>query len=163
MLRLGMDLKDDLVPPHCHGLGHFPLAQVAQGLIQPGLEHFQIWGIHNLPEKLVLVSHHDQSKKKLFPRPKLNFPISIGSHYSLSYHYSSYRRVPPWLPSRPPSDAGRYYEVSMLLSKCQDFHYTTTFWVQAYFGKPRLRGFFFLCRSSVYQSILIFFFLKKRT
>jgi len=25
----------------CHGLGHFPLDQVAQSPIQPGLEHFQ--------------------------------------------------------------------------------------------------------------------------
>lgn len=37
----------------------------------------------------------------------------------------------------------------MPLSKSEDFHYTTAFWIFAYFGRSRLRGFFVLCRTSV--------------
>ncbi|KAK4827484.1 hypothetical protein QYF61_018784 [Mycteria americana] len=33
----------------CHGQGRLPLDQVAQSPIQPGLEHFQGWGIHSFP------------------------------------------------------------------------------------------------------------------
>lgn len=35
------DLKTHLVPTHCYGQGCLPLDQVAQGLVQSGLEHLQ--------------------------------------------------------------------------------------------------------------------------
>lgn len=38
---------DHLVQPSCHGQGHLLLDQAAQCPIQPGLDHFQWWGIHN--------------------------------------------------------------------------------------------------------------------
>jgi len=48
--------------PHCHRQGHQPLDllldQVAQGPNQPGLEHLQAWGIHNLSGQPVPAPHH---------------------------------------------------------------------------------------------------------
>ncbi|KAK4818440.1 hypothetical protein QYF61_013127 [Mycteria americana] len=38
--------------------GHLPLDQVAQSPIQPGLEHFQGWGIHSFSGQPVPVPHH---------------------------------------------------------------------------------------------------------
>lgn len=62
MLRAGMDFKDRLVPTP-HAVGHLPLHQVAQGLIQPGFEHCQrLEGIHYVPGQSVPVPHHPQSK-----------------------------------------------------------------------------------------------------
>ena len=49
--------KGHLVQPPCHGQGHLALDQVAQSPVQPGLEHFQGWGIHNFSGQPVPVSH----------------------------------------------------------------------------------------------------------
>jgi len=52
MAQVGRDLKDNQAPTPCQRQGHQPshliLDQAAQGPIQPGLEHFQGQGIHNL-------------------------------------------------------------------------------------------------------------------
>lgn len=45
----GKDPKDHLVKPPCHRQGQMPLDQAAHSPIQPGLQHFQGWGIHNFP------------------------------------------------------------------------------------------------------------------
>lgn len=34
------DFKDQLIPAPFHGKGHFPLEQIGQSPIQPGIEHF---------------------------------------------------------------------------------------------------------------------------
>ena len=51
----------------CHRQGHQPphliLDQVAQGPIQPGLEHLQGWGIHNLSGQPVPAPHHSPGKE----------------------------------------------------------------------------------------------------
>ena len=47
MVWVGRDLKDHQTPNHCHRQGCHLLDQAAQGLIQPGLEHLQRWGIHS--------------------------------------------------------------------------------------------------------------------
>ncbi|KAK4807192.1 hypothetical protein QYF61_024312 [Mycteria americana] len=62
--RFGLEgtFKDHLVQPTCHGQGHLSLDQVAQSLIQPDLEHFQGWGIHNFSGQPVPVSHHPHRK-----------------------------------------------------------------------------------------------------
>ena len=47
-----------------HQPPHFILDQAAQGPIQPGLEHLQGWGIHNLSVfQAVSVPHHSHSKE----------------------------------------------------------------------------------------------------
>lgn len=51
--------------PHCRGQGHLSLDQVDQEFIQTGTEHFQVWGIHNLPEQTVVVSNQSQNKRFL--------------------------------------------------------------------------------------------------
>jgi len=52
MAWFGRDLKDHQAPTPCRRQGHQPpyliLDQAAQGSIQPGLEHLQRRGIHNL-------------------------------------------------------------------------------------------------------------------
>lgn len=40
MLRIGRDIKDQSFQFPCHGQGHLPLPQMAQRLIQSGLELF---------------------------------------------------------------------------------------------------------------------------
>ena len=50
----------------CHRQGHQPphlLDQVAQGPIQPGLEHLQGWGIHNLSGQPIPAPHHSPGKE----------------------------------------------------------------------------------------------------
>ena len=80
--------------PLCRRQGYQPpyliLDQAAQGLIQPGLEHLQGWGIHNLPGQLVPAPHHSHSKelppdiqpkssllqlKTVFPCPAIIYPF----------------------------------------------------------------------------------------
>lgn len=70
---VGTDLKDHLVPCPCHGQGHLPLGQAAKGFAQPGSEHCQCWGIHNLPQHLTTLT-----VKNFFPISSLNF---------LSFHF----------------------------------------------------------------------------
>jgi len=38
MVWVGRDLKGHFIPTPLHGQGHLPLDQVAQSLVQPGLE-----------------------------------------------------------------------------------------------------------------------------
>ena len=49
----------------CHGQGHYPLDQVAQGLIQPHLRHLQGWDIHSLSGQPVPVPHCSTSEEFL--------------------------------------------------------------------------------------------------
>jgi len=67
MAWLGRDLKDHEAPSLCHRQGHQPpnlvLEQAAQGPIQPGLEHLQWRGIHDLSGQPVPAPHHSRSKE----------------------------------------------------------------------------------------------------
>ena len=68
MAWVGRDLKDHESPtPPCHRQGHQPphliLDQTVQGPIQPGLEHLQGQGIHNLSEQPVPAPHHSSGKE----------------------------------------------------------------------------------------------------
>ena len=47
----------------CHGQGHLPLDQGAQSPGQPGLEHCQGGGSHNLSGQPVPGPHHPQSEE----------------------------------------------------------------------------------------------------
>ena len=49
-------IGDNLSP--CYGLRYFPLNQVAQCPLQPGLKHFQRQGIHHFFEQPVPEPHH---------------------------------------------------------------------------------------------------------
>ena len=73
MVWVGKDLKDHesptlLNPRHRQGYQppHLILDQSAQGPIQPGFEHLQEWGIHNLSGQPVSAPYHSHSKE-LFP------------------------------------------------------------------------------------------------
>jgi len=65
--------------PPCHMQGQQPpdliLHQAAQGPIQPGLEHLQGWGLHNLSGQPISVPNHSHSKE-LPPdiQPKSSLP-----------------------------------------------------------------------------------------
>ena len=59
---LGWKTYKFLFQPTCYRWGHFPLDQVAQSPIQPGLECFQGGGIHSLSGQHVPVSCHPHSK-----------------------------------------------------------------------------------------------------
>uniref|UniRef100_A0A8C2SU90 Dynein light chain Tctex-type 2 n=1 Tax=Coturnix japonica TaxID=93934 RepID=A0A8C2SU90_COTJA len=66
MTRVGRDLKDHVVPTPLPGRAtkHTPLLdQVAQGPVQPGLEHLQGRGIHNLPGQPVPGPNHSPSEE----------------------------------------------------------------------------------------------------
>jgi len=66
MVWVGSDLKDHLVQPPCLEQGHLPLDQVAQGSIQPGLEHFQGGGIHSFSGQPVPVFLHPHDEEMVF-------------------------------------------------------------------------------------------------
>jgi len=66
MVWVGRDLKDHEAPPLLLQAGPpTSISNTAQGLIQPGLEHLQGWGIHSLPGQPVPASHHSHSKRRL--------------------------------------------------------------------------------------------------
>jgi len=65
MVWVGQDFKYHPVPTPCHRQGHFPLDQVAQSHIQPGLEHFQGGGTHSFSGQPVPSPHHPHSKEFL--------------------------------------------------------------------------------------------------
>lgn len=73
--RLGLEetLKLLWLQPLCHGQGHHPLDQIAQGPIQCGLKHFQEWGIHNLIGNL-FQSFTTLWVKNFFLTSSLNLP-----------------------------------------------------------------------------------------
>ena len=79
MAWVGRDLKDHQAPTPHHRQGRQPpyliLVQAAQGPIQPGLEHLQGWGIHNLSGQPVPAPHCSHSKE-LSPdiQPKCSLP-----------------------------------------------------------------------------------------
>ena len=56
------DLKDHLLPSPCHDLSP---DQVAQSLIQSGLEHIERWSINIFSGQHVSVPHHLLSKEFL--------------------------------------------------------------------------------------------------
>jgi len=65
MAWVGRDLKDHESPTptrQSHQPPHL-LDQAAQGLIQPGLEHLQGQGIHNLSGQRVTASHHSPGEE----------------------------------------------------------------------------------------------------
>ena len=78
---------DHLVPTPCYVQGHQPADQASQSHIQPGLECFQGWGIHNLLGQPVPVRHHPLCEKlppHIQPKPPLSqfktippYPITI--------------------------------------------------------------------------------------
>ena len=59
--RLGLERIINFQPP-CFRQGCQPLDQaldqIAQGLVQPGLEHLQGWGIHSPSGQPIPTSHH---------------------------------------------------------------------------------------------------------
>jgi len=57
--------RGHLAQPPCSEQGHLQLDQVAQSLVQPGLECFQGWGLHYLSGQPVPVFHHPYGKKFL--------------------------------------------------------------------------------------------------
>ena len=59
-----MTFKSNLVQPPCNEQGHLQLDQVVQNPVQPDLECFQGWGIHNISGP-VPVFHHPHCKKFL--------------------------------------------------------------------------------------------------
>ncbi|KAK4821719.1 LOW QUALITY PROTEIN: hypothetical protein QYF61_000262 [Mycteria americana] len=88
-------------PVALHGVvvtqGHLPIDQVAQSPIQPVLEHFQGWGIHNFSGQPVPASHHPHIlegcyKVSLQPslleaeQPQLSQAVFIGEVLQPSDH-----------------------------------------------------------------------------
>jgi len=65
MVWVGKDHEDHVVQSPCYRQGQILPHQVAHSPIQPGLEHLQGGGIHNLTGQPVLVSHHPHSKEFL--------------------------------------------------------------------------------------------------
>ena len=63
MVCVQRDLKGHLVP--IHQQGYIPLEQVVQSPIQPGLAHFQRWGIYIFSGQPVSVPHHSHIKQFL--------------------------------------------------------------------------------------------------
>lgn len=72
MVRVGKGLKVHLFQSPHYGQGCHSLDQIAQGPIQPDLEHCQAWGIHSLSGQPLPVSHHALNKKCFL---KLNLPF----------------------------------------------------------------------------------------
>ena len=64
-LGLEATVEDHLVHPCCYGQGHLSLDQVVQSPIQPDLELFQWWDIHNFSEQPVPASYRSHQKKFL--------------------------------------------------------------------------------------------------
>ncbi|KAK4821804.1 hypothetical protein QYF61_003833 [Mycteria americana] len=79
MIWVAKDLKDHLVPTPCHGQGQLPLDQVAQSPMQPGLEHFQGWGIHNFSGQSVPVPHHPLILKCTLSQVKAITPCPVAT------------------------------------------------------------------------------------
>jgi len=66
--------------------------QIAQSPIQPDPEYFQGWGIHNISEQPVLVSHHPHIKKFLpYVQYNLLFIFLCSFEKFLSYLSNSYQ------------------------------------------------------------------------
>ena len=65
-LELERTFKGHLVQLSCNEQGHAQLDQVAQGLIQPGLESLQERGINHLSGQPFPVPHHPHCKR-FFP------------------------------------------------------------------------------------------------
>ena len=65
--RIGLEgtLKITQFQIPCHGQGYLPLDQVAQSPIQPDLEHFQGWSIHNFSGQPLPLSRHPHHEKFL--------------------------------------------------------------------------------------------------
>jgi len=65
MIWVERDLKNHLVANPCNGQGHFPLDQVPQSHIQPGLEHFQGGDFHSFSRQPVPVPHNTHGEEFL--------------------------------------------------------------------------------------------------
>jgi len=61
----------------CSEQGHLQLDQVAQSAIQPGLECFHAWGLHDLSGQPVPVFHHLHCKK-LLPHIQSKSTLQVG-------------------------------------------------------------------------------------
>ena len=71
MAWVGRDLKDHESPTPHHRQGHQPphlLDQVAQGPIQPGLEHLQGWMGHPQPLWAAVPAPHHSPDRELPPK-----------------------------------------------------------------------------------------------
>lgn len=55
--------RDHLVSTPLPQQVYFPLDQVAQSSMQPGLEHLQGWGIQSFSGQSISVPHHPHSKE----------------------------------------------------------------------------------------------------
>lgn len=57
MSWIGRGLKDHLIPTPLPWTENLLVGQVTQNSIQPGLEHFLRWGVHNLSRQPGLMPH----------------------------------------------------------------------------------------------------------
>ena len=65
MFWVGRDFERSSSPNPCSEQGHLQLDQVAQSPVQPGLECFQVWGLHSLSGQPAPVFHHPYGKEFL--------------------------------------------------------------------------------------------------
>lgn len=72
-------LKTIQIRSPCYGQAHFPLDQVSQNPILPGLEYLQGWGVHCFSEQPVPEPHHPH-KKELLPaiQPDIGYHSTAG-------------------------------------------------------------------------------------
>jgi len=89
--------------PLCHRQGHQPphliLGQAAQGPIQPGLEHLQGRGIHNLSGQPVPALHHSHSKElppDIQPKSSLLQLKTISPCLAIIYPFKKLNQVVPY-------------------------------------------------------------------
>jgi len=102
MAWVGRDLKDDQAPTPCHRQGCQPpylmLDQAAQGPIQPGIEHLQGRGIHNLSGWLCQsLTTQYRSMSKAFTNILITFFKSCKSEASCIQNYNWYAMTLPRL------------------------------------------------------------------
>ena len=90
--------------PPCYVQGHQPPDQAAQGHIQPGLECFQGWGVHNLllgqpvqcvttlcVKKFLLISNLNLSCLSLKPFPLVLLLSALVNSHSCSFLYAPFK------------------------------------------------------------------------
>lgn len=70
MVRVEKDLKHYLIPNPCCGQTHLPLHQVAQSLIQPGLEYFQMGDVYKNTNSQVIFDQFSKSNTLNFYIPQ---------------------------------------------------------------------------------------------
>lgn len=58
---LDINLKDHLIPTSLHEQGHPSLDQFTYTPTKSGLEHHQVWGVHNSSGQPLPLTHHPYS------------------------------------------------------------------------------------------------------